>query len=78
MPIDPAQPGAASADGRMAERLAALERSVRVLESYLQGGALGRVPVVDSLPPAGSVGRVYMLSGDLLLYRDTGSAWLLV
>lgn len=37
--------------------------------------ALKALEVVSALPVAGTAGRMVLLSTDLLVYRDTGTAW---
>jgi hypothetical protein len=85
MPVDPRIPPTGNSGVRQAERFAALERRVRSLET---GAAfeLGNVPVVAARPAPGvgpllapgRQGRVVMLSSDSSLWKDTGSAWVLV
>jgi hypothetical protein len=58
--------------------MAALERRVTALERQLQGGAVSQIPTVAVLPVAGRQGRVLMLSTDSTVWKDTGSAWVLL
>ena len=78
MTLDPSRPPSLDPDVRVYERLAELERQMREIRAYMQGGALQQVPVVDALPTAGRKGRVVMLATDNLLYRDDGTSWALV
>ncbi len=78
MPVNPEIPAARDPGARVAERLAAVERDLREIRSVLQGGAVAQVPVVPVLPAAGRQGRVVMLATDTNLYKDTGSAWVIV
>jgi hypothetical protein len=85
MPIDPAIPPTGNPGVRQAERFAAIERRLRSLET---GAAfeLGNVPVVAALPAPGQgpqiapgrQGRIVMLALDSSLWKDTGTAWVLV
>ena len=78
-PINPKRPAAFTHDGRIASRLAALEREVRGLKNWLSGGTTQQVPVVTLASfPAGRLGRVVMNRTDGKVYRDNGSAWQLV
>lgn len=74
MPVDPAVPRSLDPTVRMAERLADVERQLRALAGYLQGGAVQQVPVVDSLPAGVREGRWVKLRGGLL-YVDEGGSW---
>jgi len=78
MSLDPYRPPGVDPNLRLYERIADLERQVRELRAYVQGGSVQQVPVVDALPTAGRKGRLVMLDSDNLLYRDTGTAWALV
>lgn len=71
MPVDPSIPQAGTAEGRLYERVAALERQLADLQTHSQG----EVPVVAALPTAGRVGRVRILASDGHLYRDIGTGW---
>jgi hypothetical protein len=75
MPLDPAMPPAGDLTGRFNERIAALERKARNVESWLQGGTTQQFPVVTVLPTAGRQGRAVVLSSDSKLYIDNGSTW---
>lgn len=77
MPIDPTLPPPQNTDARLAERLAKLEREMRTLKTFLNGGAASQVPVVSSFAslPAGRKGRVAFNSSDGKLYVDNGSSW---
>lgn len=74
MPANPAQPQPVTFDGRLAQRVADLERQVSAL-SKLVGGGASQFPVVDVLPPAGRIGRGLVLSTDQKLYVDNGTSW---
>lgn len=76
MPINPKFPAAQTPEARVAERLQTLERKLRNMENFLQGGATQQIPVVDitTFTP-GRRGRIVIHSGDSKLYRDTGAAW---
>jgi len=60
------------------ESLSNLERRVKTLEAQVQGKATDSIPVVAVLPTAGRQGRVLMLSSDSTVWKDTGSAWVLL
>jgi hypothetical protein len=77
-PADPRRPPAGTPQERSSERIAALERRIRNLESYLNGGAVQQIPVVAALPAAGRKGRAVILDSDSKLYRDNGSSWVLI
>lgn len=77
-PINPARPPATDPDARTAGKIAELERRIRTLESYLQGGATQQVPVVQGLPAAGRKGRLVILNTDGKLYRDSGASWVAI
>ena len=55
-----------------------LERQVRNLTMFMQGGVTAQIPVVSSLPPAGRQGRVLMLASTSALWKDDGASWSLV
>lgn len=74
MPVDPAALPSSTPDGRLAERLASLERQLRTLTSLANGGAAGQIPVVAALPASGREGRLVKLAGGGV-YVDTGAAW---
>jgi hypothetical protein len=76
MPLDPAVPGATSPEGRLMERLAALEKKVRNMEQYHSGGTTQQFPLVTVLPTAGRKGRAVVLSSNSKLYIDNGVAWI--
>ncbi len=78
MPVDPAIPPPVHPDARLHERIAALERIVRTLSAYLNGGSVQQAPVVSALPAAGRQGRLVILSTDSKLYRDNGSSWVAI
>lgn len=77
MAVDPFIPRTPGVEANIAERLASLERTVRTLSTFLNGGASGQVPVVASFAslPAGRRGRVAFNSSDGKLYVDNGSSW---
>jgi hypothetical protein len=75
MPVNPAAPQPSSRDERISDRLAALERKVGNLESFINGGSSGHLPVVSVLPAAGRAGRQVFLTSDSKLYVDTGTVW---
>lgn len=75
MRVDPSVPPQIDATGRLLERVAALERQVRELQSYLQGGSVQQIPSVNALPAAGRKGRLVFLTTDSKVYKDTGAAW---
>lgn len=75
MPLDPNMPHAPSAEGRNAERLAAIEHDLRVIKQYLSGGSTQQFPVVSVLPTPGRMGRAVVLSTNGKLYIDSGTAW---
>lgn len=68
-------PPATSSDARIAARLAALERDMRQITSYMTGGSTQQFPVVTALPTAGRKGRAVVLSTDSKLYIDNGASW---
>ncbi len=68
-PLNP-EPGA-----QVWQRLAALERKLRELETSTVAAA---IPVVAALPAAGREGRVMKVSGNPSLWLDTGAAWVAV
>jgi len=78
MPVDPSLPPSIDPERRRAGNLGDLNRRLSILESFLQGGALGQIAVVDALPPAGRQGRILMLASTSAIYKDTGVAWTLV
>lgn len=78
MPVDPAAPPPSTEAARLADRIGQLERQVRNLTMFMQGGVTAQVPVVSSLPPAGRQGRVLMLASTSALWKDDGASWSLV
>jgi hypothetical protein len=74
---DPYVPPSANPDVRLLERISSLERTVRTLSSFMQGGTTARIPVVAALPAAGSQGRLLMLASDSSIWKDTGATWTL-
>jgi hypothetical protein len=78
MPIDPRVPPSPDPHARPFEALANLERRVKTLEAQLQGKATDSIPVVAVLPPAGRQGRMMMRASDSSVWKDTGTAWVLV
>lgn len=77
MPVDPGIPPPAGKDANIAARLAQLERELRNLKTFLNGGAGSQFPVVSTLAglPAGRKGRGVFNSSDGKLYVDNGTAW---
>lgn len=75
---DPRRPPAQTPDARTSTRIGKLERHVRTLLGYINGGSVQQVPVVASLPTAGRKGRLVILDSDNKLYRDNGSSWVAV
>lgn len=78
MPVNPAAPPPDGRDARVADRLQTLERKMRTIEQFMQGGVTSQIPVVAALPTAGRQGRILMLQSTSAIYRDTGSTWTLV
>lgn len=76
MPADPRRPSAGSLDERLVARIADLERQVRTMASYVNGGAASQLPVVLALPAAGRVGRALVLRSNGKLYVDDGLNWI--
>lgn len=75
MPLDPRLPPPDDVLSRFADRVAALERQMRDLQSFMQGGVLSQIPVVTALPAAGRKGRLVMLASTSAIYKDNGSSW---
>jgi antitoxin (DNA-binding transcriptional repressor) of toxin-antitoxin stability system len=82
MPLTPLRPGAPvpiTQEGRVAARLAAIERRMRQIASQSSGGSSQNpAPLVDVLPAAGRLGRQVILSTTGKLYRDNGVAWVAI
>ena len=76
MPPDPRHPPGSSIEERLLARVVELERQVRVLTGYTNGGSASQLPVVDSLPPAGRIGRAFVLRSTGTLYVDDGASWI--
>ncbi len=72
----PQRPPAGSFEQRVAERLAAIDRTLRAIEAQVSGGTVAQFPVVTALLPAGRKGRAVVLAGDGKLYVDNGVAWI--
>lgn len=73
--MQPGQPPSLDGTQRIWNKIGELERFVRSVGALVNGGAVGQLPVVDSLPAAGRKGRAVILAGDGHVYRDTGAAW---
>lgn len=78
MPVDPAAPPPSTEAARLADRIGQLERQVRNLTSFMQGGVTAQIPVVSSLPPPGRQGRILMLASTSAVWKDDGASWSLV
>ena len=72
---DPSIPDSLNPGQRRAQQTADMERRLRRLETFLQGGVAGRIPPVDVLPPPGRKGRIRYLTTDDKVYVDIGSSW---
>lgn len=75
MPLDPYRPPQLDPHARLLDRIAELERQMRSLLAFLQGGCVSQIPVVDALPSAGREGRLLGLSTNGKVYYDNGSSW---
>lgn len=76
MPLDPYMPPAGTPSERLADQIADLNRRLKNIEAFLQGGAVQQFPVVDALPTPGRKGRAVVLSSDSKLYVDNGTSWI--
>jgi hypothetical protein len=75
MPLDPRVPLPDDPMSRFADRIAGLERELRDLKQFMQGGVTAQIPVVAALPAAGRQGRLLMLASTSAIYKDNGSSW---
>ena len=71
----PHRPPGGTFEERAFKRIADLERQMRTLSSYFSGGSTGQLPIVDTLPAAGRLGRAVVFAGDQKLYVDNGTTW---
>lgn len=75
MPLNPAIPPPDDPMSRFADSLANLDRRLRNIEAFMQGGVTSQIPVVAALPAAGRKGRLLMLASTSAIYKDNGSSW---
>lgn len=75
MPLDPFPPPQLDPDARLLARIGELERQLRTIQQFLQGGSVGQIPVVSALPSGQRAGRLVGLSTNGKLYYDNGTSW---